>query len=589
MGQTSNRSVLNIIEFIDTINIRLFPMQRLIVKMQHGIELSPITDPIVIWDEIKSRKLAEFYHEQDALNYLYKNGYTNMRDVSEAKYINDEILTMGRRATKSTITTYINTSYDIYKLVSMPDIYDTYRLFENATIQMSVISNKKGNAEKQFNELKSAILSSPFLSAHYIPSNSTKVIRLKTLKAMREDNEAYGKLEIRIDVASESTRGGANIKIILDEIEYYIKAKNNPLDFKVYDSVTPSTATFVNRHTKQLDGKTVITTTPKTKQGLVYRLIQELRVDPEDDKSKFLPLSQSKTFFLTMPSHWVNPQISSDYLIKARNRSRVSFDIDIMAKFIDIKGSFLADTDVDLDALCSLKNDIANLKAISPNYVISLDLAVRTDRVPITVLDMFTEKEEVLGKTVTHRTARLLFQHTFWTTDKTYKTKKVFIYLHNLVKRLPQGKVVCVLDQYSFDIAMELVNELKSKYSNLRRIKFVEQTATDLQNHLEAELFLDYAIDNRLILIDDEEFKRELMLLEKEYTSRNYIKVEAPVGEHDDRYDGLVRALFWLNKNYNYRLTKASRSPSVAQNTKPKKDKILELAKRQNRGRKGFL
>jgi len=591
LQKTNSQTVLNILEFIDTINIRLFPMQRLIIKMQHGIPLEPILDPIVIWDDLKTKKLHEFYHEKNALEFLYKNGYTNLKNINESKFINDEILMMGRRATKSTLTTYINTSYDLYKLCTMDDIYKVYNLFENATIQMAIISNKKGNTQKQFKELKSAVLSSPLLSSHLVPTRSSSQIRFKTSKALREDNEAYGEIEVNIETASDSTRGGANIKVILDEMEYYIKAKKNPLDFKVYDAVTPSTSTFTNSVTNNLDGKTVITTTPKDKTGLLYSLVQGLRDDPNDDKSPFLPLRETRTLFVTMPSHWLNPTISSEFLAKARKRSKISFDVEMLAKFVDIKGSFLADVDIDLDAIADINNDIANLNKIHPNYVISLDLATRTDRVPITVLSM----EQVENEDSTDKIAYMQFQHTFWTTDKTYKTKKVFVYLANLAKRLPTGKIVCVLDQYSFDIAMELVDELKSKYPALKRFKFVEQTATALQNHLEAELLVDYGIDNRIHLINDDEFKRELLLLEKEYLSNNYIKVEAPTGEHDDRYDGLVRALYWLDKNYNPRIqaTRTAGSVKVKEASKSSfKDDMVALAKKQNRNiskRKGYI
>ena len=119
---SSNTPMADVIEFISEaawgLNIRLFPVQRVILKAHYGLELDDKTR----FKVAKNWRLTSFWEftEKEYLAYLHDEGRCNIREVDHER--REMILALGRRAGKCVLgDTLVPTDRGIYRIEELGD------------------------------------------------------------------------------------------------------------------------------------------------------------------------------------------------------------------------------------------------------------------------------------------------------------------------------------------------------------------------------------------------------------------------------------------------------------------------------------
>ena len=102
VGQTSrNENVADIIEFIESpwgLNMRLFPVQRIILKAHYGL---PLDDKKIFKVTDWRRREFNDFTEASYLKYLFENGRCNIKEVEPGHERRELVLSIGRRSGKT--------------------------------------------------------------------------------------------------------------------------------------------------------------------------------------------------------------------------------------------------------------------------------------------------------------------------------------------------------------------------------------------------------------------------------------------------------------------------------------------------------
>lgn len=122
VSSTTKSSLANIVEFVEEpwgLNMKLFPVQRVILKAHYGIELDDTT-PF----KVSNWRRDKFYDltEKQYIEYLFNEGRCNAKEVIPGNDRREMILSIGRRSGKCvTGDTLVLTDRGIYPIVELGD------------------------------------------------------------------------------------------------------------------------------------------------------------------------------------------------------------------------------------------------------------------------------------------------------------------------------------------------------------------------------------------------------------------------------------------------------------------------------------
>jgi hypothetical protein len=297
-------------------------------------------------------------------------------------------------------------------------------------------------------------------------------------------------------------------------------------------------------------GKVFITTSPNGKKGMAY--------------SKYQSSFESKSnLMLHMPSHWVNVNLSSHYLREKYKEDPATFDQEFYADFIDAKRSYIRDEF--LVKACEDKR-ITNepIGSSNINYFVGVDPALSTDSFTIVISHWDTNQNFRQGReeyamypqflsflSEENTDDILVFDYIKSFTPKSGKSldpDDVFEEIKQIFRRFRIAKILA--DQWS----EEFVKKYFNKIGYGKKIEFIAATAD--RNSMWAKSFRLMVENGRLLWSpfaieerDGEEttFTEEIITLEQT-TKSKLIKVEAPVGLHDDRFSAACKAIYLATK-----------------------------------------
>lgn len=172
--------VVDIITFIEApwgLDLRLYPVQRIILKAHYGLELDdnpkgfpldvpipethPDYDPdlvdedgfykyrIVVTDW--RRQNPQYLTEAEYLAFLYSEGRSNIEKVIPGKQRRDMVLSVGRRSGKTLITSCI-VAYESYKLLLKGNPQKYYGFSQSNVIQLISVATDKDQAGLLYQE-----------------------------------------------------------------------------------------------------------------------------------------------------------------------------------------------------------------------------------------------------------------------------------------------------------------------------------------------------------------------------------------------------------------------------------------------------
>jgi len=567
--------VVDIITFVESswgLNLRLYPIQRVILKAHYGVALDdnpygfdmekpiPETHPnyspelvdedgfyvyrIAISDW--RRENAQVFTEAGYLAYLYDEGRCNIREVVPGVQRREMVLSVGRRSGKTLITSCI-VAYETYKLLLKYNASKYYGTSQSNVIQLISVATDKDQAALLFSEAKGHFSDCDF----FLPYTANNTQSFYTFQSPF-DIDRYGsykdnqkapfsfKVTFRSCVA-KGLRGGNNILVAFDEVAHFGEQGQASAD-EVYQAVEPSTRTFSPKDPKnktrpigENEGRIILISSPLGKQGLFYK---QFRLGFGDNAAA------DKLLCIQAPTWEVNPTVPAETFVASYLKDPTVFFTEFGAEFTDRTRGWLenpADLYACIDPALRPKN---RAPPRAPHFL-GLDVALVNDYSALAVGHNDSD-----GKVVLDHIERIRAGEGAFAGMERLEFEDVADWVADAAKRfyISEG----IFDQWA-GIPMEQAL-IRRGLKQMKSIQFSRQLSSQVFQN-----FKNLMLDRKLVLFDSPipdgqdhcEYIQELTELQAEVLSKYIVKVEAPKtdGKHDDFSDALVRMVWSATQN----------------------------------------
>ena len=556
------------------LGLRLFPVQRVIIKAHYGMALDDnalgipldtrITRAHPDWQDSWAEFLDDegFYRwrivvtdfrrenircmtEAGYLRYLYDEGRCNIREVIPGKQRREMVLSVGRRSGKTLITSCI-VAYETYQLLLKGNPQKHYGSSQSNVIQLISVATDRDQAGLLYREA-----SGHFGKCDYFRPYAANATQSFATFQTPYDIENYGsykdnpKARYSINVTFRSCvakglRGGANILVALDEVAHFGEKGQASAD-EVYQAVEPSTRTFSpkdpNNTTRPIgenEGRIILISSPLGRQGLFYKQYQ-------------LGFGNNKAadnlLCIQAPTWEVNPTVPAETFVASYLKDPNVFFTEFGAVFSDRTRGWIEDPE-DLFACIDEGRSAAHrAPPLSPHFM-GLDVALVGDYTAVAIGHNTPDGKIVLDHVSRIRAGEGEYEHL-----ERLEFDDVVAYVERLCRQF--YIVDGIFDQW---IGIPMEQALRKR--GLSQLRSVHHT-----RNLTSQMFQNFKslmLDRKVSLYDSpvpdgEEHTpliAELLELQSEVISKYIIKVEAPqiAGKHDDMSDALVR-MVWCASN----------------------------------------
>jgi len=542
--KADKESLPNIVEYIESgwgLNLRLFPVQRFILKAYYNICLDNKNKNIEVTDKFRENVLYTLT-EEEYLSFLWNEGRININKLDPDNPRHELVLAIGRRGSKTAMSSFI-ASYEMYKLLMLDNPHKYYGLPEHNKIGVISVATDKEQAGLLFSEV-SGHFSTCDLFAPYKEGETLSAIRLYSPHHLKKyEAQAKSKLLVTFKACvAKGLRGPGNIVIVLDEMAHFTN-KGQASAEDVYKAITPSSTTFTpkdpNDSHKKLselsDGRVISISSPLSDSGKFYELFQTAMSGGPASEGMLAIQAPCWEVNITLPSktlrqyYYKDPEgYMTEYGAKFSGRT---------TKFIDRKEDLIACI---VPKMKPKHNGIARKP-----YFMGIDVGLVDDGTAITI----THEEDSCIE-LDYHDIRYAGKGKYKHVERLDIEKHIVDWVDDLCKSfyIQEG----IFDQWH-GIGIEQLLHKK----NLRQFHIVTMTA-DLASRMYGN-FLTLMYVNRLRLFDyplphnptpgtHSPLITEILDLDKERKSKNIIVVKAPniMGKHDDASDSLVRSI-WLS------------------------------------------
>ena len=582
-SSTSAADAVDPITFIETewgLGLRLFPVQRIIIKAHYGMALDdnaldvpldrevltsdPDYDPawedhldnegfykwrIVVTDF--RRENVQCMTEADYLRFLYDEGRCNIREVIPGVQRREMVLSVGRRSGKTLITSCI-VAYENYKLLLLGNPQKHYGSSQSNVIQLISVATDRDQAGLLYQEAAGHFTKCDFFRPYM--ANATQSFAtfqtpfdLERYGSYSDNPKARYSLKVTFrSCVAKGLRGGANILVALDEVAHFGEKGQASAD-EVYQAVEPSTRTFSpedpNNTTRPIgenEGRIILISSPLGKQGLFFK---QYRLGFGSNKAA------DNLLCIQAPTWEVNPTVPAETFVASYLKDPNVFFTEFGAEFTDRTKGWITDK-ADLMACVDPKLRPQPRAPSRMPHFMGLDVALVGDYTSVAIGHNDAEGKVVLdfidricaGEGDFEHLDRLEFDDV---ADWVYDLSRKFY--------ITDG----IFDQWA-GIPME--QALKKR--GLSTMKSVHHT-----RNLSSQMFQNFKnlmLDKKVTLYDwpipegqdHSAHIAELLELQAEFISKYVIKVEAPKieGKHDDLSDALIRMVWTATNNTSKRV-----------------------------------
>lgn len=358
------------------LNIKLFPVQKFLLKTFYGLELENTEKTIVIPDEMNIREIGRFT-EQEFMNFLIETGRTNIKEYIPGKKYRELLLCCGRRASKSVLSSII-ANYETYRLIKMGNPQEYFGFPSGQQIAVTTVATTDEQASTLFDMMKARCLNCSYLKDHVV-NRTQSYFNLQT----DEDELKQAEPSIYLlcgGAGSQGLRGKNNLIVMFDEAAFFAQSGRNSGE-EIYQALTPSIASFTRAGEKSGgEGKVIMLSSPYGKSGLFYQKYIESFDMTEN------------TLMFQMYSAMVNPTIDSSILKDAKRKNPALFDCEYGAKFSDTVTAWIDNES--LNKVITYPEIIENKKKGKPGieYFMGIDYGGKTDGSSITIVHKEGEK-----------------------------------------------------------------------------------------------------------------------------------------------------------------------------------------------------
>ena len=562
--------VVDVITFIEApwgLHLKLYPVQRVILKAHYGMALDdnphdfPLDKPvpknhpkydkelinkdgyyanrIVITDF--QRENPKYLTEAGYLRLLFDEGRSNIREVLPGKQRREMVLSIGRRSGKTLITSCI-VAYETYKLLLKGNPQKFYGSSQSNVIQLISVATGTDQASLLYREASGFFAKCDYFrpyTANATMSYATfqTPFDLDTYGSFKDNPKARYSINVTFkSCVAKGLRGGANILVALDEVAHFGEQGQASAD-EVYQAVEPSTRTFSPKDPTDTtvpigenEGRIIMISSPLGRQGLFYK---QFMLGFGNNKAA------DNLLCIQAPTWEVNPTVPAETFIASYLKDPNIFDTEFGAVFSDrSKGWIERATDL-TDCIDSTLRPKLRAPAHSPHFM-GVDIALVGDYSAIAVGHLDGEGRVVLDYIERIRAGEGKFANL-----ERLEFDDVADWIHEVTKRfyIVEG----MFDQWA-GIPMEQALTKKG-LNRLKSVWFTEKLSSEIFQN-----FKNLMYDRKLVLFDwpiqdgkDHcDYIQELLELQADYKSQYVVVVEAPKieGKHDDYSDALVRMVW---------------------------------------------
>jgi intein/homing endonuclease len=431
-------------------------------------------------------------------------------------------------------------AYETYRLIMKDNPQKYYGISPSAIIQIVSVATSREQAGLLYQDASGHFRKCGFF-AKYTANNTMTYAKFQTPDDQAtegiyaENSSARASLKVTFSSCiAKGLRGPGNMVIILDEIAHFSGDGQSSAE-KVYDSITPSIATFTHKDDQKNpigpgEGRIISISSPLGKQGQFYKLF-----------TKGFTKDGSKSMLCIQAPTWeVNPSLEIKELEKQYIKDPIVFFTEFGAEFSDRTRGWI-ENEPDLLACIDPELKPALVVPARRPHFIGIDLGLVGDGTAVAIGHLDDRKRVIVdlvdqikaGEGDFAKSERLEFDDV---ADWIYKFSRKYY--------LAKG----IFDQWA---GIPFEQALAKR--GLRQLQSEHMT-----KNLNSEIyrnFKDMMWDKALVLYDWPvetgerhcSYVKELLELQAEMQSKYVTIVEAPNidGKHDDRSDALVR-MVWL-------------------------------------------
>jgi len=577
VGRTVSDSddVVDPITYIEApwgLSLRLFPVQRVIIKAHYGMELDdnphdyPLDQPVppnhpeydpVLMDEDGfykfrivvtnfRRKNPQFMTEAGYLKFLHSEGRCNIDKVVPGKQRREMVLSVGRRSGKTLITSCI-VAYETYKLLLKGNPQKYYGSSQSNVIQLISVATDRDQAGLLYREASGHFQKCDFFKPY--AANATQSFAtfqtpfdIENYGSYRDNPKARYSINVTFrSCVAKGLRGGANILVALDEVAHFGEKGQASAD-EVYQAVEPSTRTFSpkdpNNQTRPIgenEGRIIMISSPLGRQGLFYKQYQLGFGDNE---------AADNLICIQAPTWEVNPTVPANTFVASYLKDPNVFFTEFGAVFSDrTRGWITSEKDL-TDCIDPDLRPRHRAPALAPHFM-GIDVALAGDYSAIAIGHNTPD-----GKIVLDLVERIKAGEGDYEGYDRLEFDDVADWIFNFTKRF--YIVHGVFDQW---LGIPMEQALKKRgLTNLESLYHSRQVSSNIYQN-----FKSLMMDQRLVmynwpLTDGEDFAphiQELLELEQEVVSKYIVKVQAPniEGKHDDMSDAIARMVWCASQD----------------------------------------
>lgn len=578
--RTSSDGIYNILDYIESdwgLDMVLYPVQRVLVKLYYFIEL----DDTLPEDPTRQIKIIDFLTgdvrytltEKEYLKFLYNEGRCNIGEQDHER--RELILSIGRRAGKSTLSG-IFASYEVYRLLNLYNPQEYYGLPNGNRIQIISLATDKDQAGILFNEVAGHLTKCSYFEPYKASATQTNV-HFRTPYDIEKYGNLYrengkftsftGKASIRLTfkgATGKGTRGFGNIVVILDEFAHFLEGDGPASAEEMYKAISPSQAAFSPKDPENplipigpKESRMICISSPLGKSGKFYQLYEQAMSNGKGSENMLA---------VQAPTWEVNPTVPLQDLQQAYYADPKAFSVEFAAQFNDQVSGWIERLE-DLEACIDpTHRPVLRARPRVPHQM-GIDVGVVGDG----TFAVITHVEN--GKIIVD-------YHEGWYAGVDWRETNP-----HLDGEYPTdyAKTLANVERLDFDAIAEWFKALSKRFhirdavfdswqgialeQSLHKLglgQFKSQAFTQVDSsriyqaakmmmYDESLVLYDYPLPQGVSLGGNQHapYIQELLNLRAKQVSKNIVKVEAPQkkGSHDDYSDALVRSI-WLSVQY---------------------------------------
>lgn len=519
--------ITDIITFVESswgLNIKLLPVQKFILKCLYGMKLDDGEKNIEIPDIVNEHILYRF-NEKEFLAWLYAEKRCNVQNT-EGQIFQELILAIGRRGTKSTLSSCIS-NYEMYKLLKYGDPSAYYGFPPSTVFAILNVAPNDDTSSVVFEMTQTMAMRCPYMKDRSIHQTKTYFDLQTDPDQKNSGKEKASLLSLSGGCSSNGLRGRNAIVIIMDEMAHFIDNNGRFSGGEVYKALKPSLASF------RRDGKMICISSPYAKFGKFYERFTESFKEP------------ALTLTFKMYSAMVNPTIPTEILKAARKEDRTGFMCEYGGEFSDTITAWIEDEH-------EFKKCVATYPAPSRGvydvpYFYGLDLGFKNDGSSVAIVHKDHETNKIV---LDYANVWYSKSSDVWEDDKSIyrfcnkyaamdliRMNDIVAEIKELVKWFPAKSGV--FDQNNGYALAELF--LAEHLAQFEMENFSEAINSEVYQTVKRL----YA-EELLVLFDHPVLIPEMLTLEGEKRAKEKVIVRAPgrKGAHDDISDAYCRAVW---------------------------------------------